>query len=54
MGLTKKIGCLRANFSTPPLMMLVLKVITPAYHRALDFDCPEIIIKTYHLDCAAE
>lgn len=28
---TKKIGCLRANFSIPPLIMLVLKVIIPAY-----------------------
>lgn len=30
---TKKMGCFRANFSTPPLMMLVLKVIIPACTR---------------------
>lgn len=28
--LTRKMGCFNANFSTPPLMMLVLKVMIPA------------------------
>lgn len=31
--LTMKMGCLSANFSTPPLMMLQLKVMIPAYSR---------------------
>lgn len=29
--LTKKMGCFKANFSTPPLMMLVLNVMIPAW-----------------------
>ena len=34
--LTRKIGCFRANFSTPPFMMLVLKVIIPAWTNKID------------------
>ena len=33
MELTRKMGCFKANFSTPPLMILVLKVMMPAYDK---------------------
>lgn len=33
-GQTRKIGCFSANFSTPPLIMLVLKVMIPAISMA--------------------
>ena len=29
-GFTRKMGCFNANFSTPPLIMLVLNVMIPA------------------------
>lgn len=33
--LTKNIGCFMENFSTPPLMMLQLKVMIPACNNSL-------------------
>ena len=39
---TRKMGCLRANFATPPLMMLVWRVMMPAYDR-IDVQHEEIL-----------
>lgn len=38
---TKKIGCFKANFSTPPLMTLVLRVRIPAWHNGIQFGTRE-------------
>ena len=41
--LTKKMGCLSANFSTPPLMMLVLKVMIPACMSILEYEAEKSV-----------
>lgn len=63
---TRKIGCFNANFSTPPLIMDVLRVMIPAYtytHTqnlpSNPFHLPSRLTgnengKTYHLDSTTE
>ena len=51
---TKKMGCFSANFSTPPLMMLVLKVTIPAYTEVSDRRTNTLYVFFHHFDSSAE
>jgi hypothetical protein len=51
---TKNIGCFKANFSTPPLIILVLNVMIPACKKKVPRRWYVTIVIAYHLNGSAE
>ena len=51
---TKNIGCFKANFSTPPLITLVLNVMIPACQKKVPRRWYVTIAIAYHLNGSAE